>query len=103
MKKIYVCSPMRGNLDVNRLRAKEYAQMVYRKGFLPIAPQIYLEEATGLLEERGHRDELLVLGKELLKLCDELWIFGDRISEGMKEEIALAKKLKIKVFMWGYK
>ena len=33
------------------------------------------------------------MGLELLKLCDEVWVFGDKISEGMKKEIEFAKSL----------
>jgi hypothetical protein len=33
------------------------------------------------------------MGLQLLELCDELWVFGPRISEGMKAEIELARKL----------
>ena len=28
---------------------------------------------------------------------DELWLYGDKISEGMKREIAIAQELKIPV------
>lgn len=31
--------------------------------------------------------DVILLGK-----CDELWVFGDRISEGMAVEIEIAKK-----------
>ncbi len=37
------------------------------------------------------------MGLELLKLCDEVWVFGDKISEGMKKEIEFAKKLNIEI------
>ena len=33
----------------------------------------------------------------LLGLCDELWVFGDRISKGMAAEIEYAKKAYIPV------
>lgn len=37
------------------------------------------------------------LGLEWLSMCDELWTFGDRISEGMQAEIDFAKDNFIKV------
>lgn len=82
---------MHGDFEKNREKAKQYSQYVYSLGYLPICVQIYLEEATGLSEQDGKREELLELGKEMLLLCNELWIFGDKISEGMKGEIELAK------------
>ena len=36
--------------------------------------------------------DVILLGK-----CDELWVFGDRISEGMKTEIDVAKKRRQKI------
>ena len=33
----------------------------------------------------------------LLWVCDEVWVFGDEITEGMKKEIIFAEKLNIKV------
>jgi hypothetical protein len=81
---------MQGDFSNNREKAKIYSQEVYKRGFLPICVQIYLEDATGMTEQNGKREELLNLGKEMLLMCDELWIFGDRISKGMEGEILLA-------------
>ncbi len=36
-------------------------------------------------------------GISLLWVCDEVWVFGDKITEGMKKEIIFAEKLNIKV------
>ena len=36
-------------------------------------------------------------GISLLWVCDEVWVFGDEITEGMKKEIIFAEKLNIKV------
>ena len=36
-------------------------------------------------------------GLSLLWVCDEVWVFGDEITEGMKKEIIFAEKLNIKV------
>ena len=35
-------------------------------------------------------------GLSLLWFCDELWIFGEEITEGMKSEIQLCKSLNIR-------
>ena len=34
------------------------------------------------------------MNKRLLKFCDELWIFGNEITEGMQEEIEHFIKIK---------
>ena len=54
----------------------------------------YLDDA--IIEERrlGIDANLICFYKHFI---DELWLFGDRISEGMKEEVLLAIKLDIPV------
>ena len=37
------------------------------------------------------------MGLELLRVCDELWVFGERISEGIAGEIKRAKSLGLTV------
>lgn len=96
-KFIYICSPFKGNTTRNIRRAKEYSKWVYNQGHIPICVHIYLENATGLSEKKGDREELLRLGKEFLYLCEELWVFGDNISDGMDEEIKAAQKMLKKV------
>ena len=35
-------------------------------------------------------------GQSLLWFCDEMWIFGEEITEGMQEEIRFCQNMKIK-------
>ena len=42
------------------------------------------------------REPGLSAGMSLLWFCDELWIFGDEITEGMRSEIDFCKNLNIK-------
>lgn len=37
------------------------------------------------------------MGHELLERCDELWVMGDTISQGMKDEIGLATFLQLPI------
>lgn len=88
-KKIYVCSPLRGDIEGNIIKAIDYCKQITHKGFLPIAPHIYL---TRFLNDNNpdERNLGLRLGIELLNICDELWFFSktnNDISEGMHKEI----------------
>lgn len=96
MKRVYICSPFKGDTIMNIAKAKKYSQEVYKKGFLPICVHIYLDEATGLSERSGDREKLLELGREFVRICDEMWVFG-KCSEGMLKEINYAKSLKLKI------
>lgn len=92
MKKIYVCSPLSGDIENNIKKAIEYSKYVVSKGHLPITPHIYF---TQFLDDNKPKERIkgLRMGIELLKVCDELWVFGDTLSYGMKNEISQFTKI----------
>ena len=96
MKKIFVCSKLKGVINNNIERAKEYCRNITLNGNIPIAPHIYF---TQFLDESNKKERNIgiLMGIELLKDCDELWVFDKDISEGMQKEIDIAKKLNIKI------
>lgn len=59
---------------------------------MPLAPHIIFPQFLDD-EKKSERKAGMDMGLQLLELCDELWVFGPRISEGMKAEIELARKL----------
>lgn len=94
MKKIYVCAPLGGNVPENLEKAKIYAEYALRCGAAPVAPHFY---ALCLNEHDPKERELgMSAGRSLLWFCDELWIFGDRITKGMRQEIDFCRLLNIK-------
>ena len=95
MKKIYICSPLRGDYEKNIENAILYCREVIREGHIPIAPHIYF---TQFLDDAkpDERNIGLKFGLELVKLCDKVCVYG-KPSEGMKAEIALAKQMGIEV------
>lgn len=97
MKKIYVCSPLAGDIHNNIERAKEYARFVVKEcGAIPIAPHIYFTQFLDdtVPEDRNFGTEVGLL---LLSDCDELWYFGDHVSKGMIREIIAAETQSIPI------
>ena len=96
MKYVYICSPYRGDVDYNIAKAQFYCQFATGQGVIPIAPHIYF---TQFLDDDEPEERRLGLdmGLDILKHCAELWVFGNRISEGMRTEIEAAKRLEIPV------
>lgn len=97
MKKVYICSPCRGDYENNIQRAKEYSRAAAMKGCVPIAPHVYL---TQFMDDNvpGERELALRMGRELVLMCAELWAFGlDHPSAGMAAEIEVAKQAGIPV------
>ena len=93
---VYVCSPLRGDIERNITRAVRYSRFVYTKGAMPLAPHtIFTQFLDDNIEEE--RNAGRQMGIELLMKCDELWAFGKKASEGMALEMAAAKALGLKV------
>ena len=44
MKKIFICSPLRGNIEENIRKAKGYSREVVLAGHIPITPHIYFTQ-----------------------------------------------------------
>ena len=73
--------------------------MALRAGCIPIAPHIYF---TQFLNDDNpeERAQGIEAGLELLKLCRKMWVFlppGGQPTQGMKQEIELAKSFNIEV------
>ena len=75
-KKIFICSPFRGDEEGNSVKAAGYCRRAYEEGHLPIAPHLlfpqFLNEDS--LKERA---DGIAMGLELLFGCDEMWVFGE--------------------------
>ncbi|QNK41553.1 DUF7768 domain-containing protein [Caproicibacter fermentans] len=95
-KLVYICSPYHGVMERNRLNAVEYCEYAAQMGVIPLAPHTiftqYLDDDVPSQREVG-----LKMGLELLRRCDELWVFGSVITEGMEQEIIEANISQIPI------
>ncbi len=97
MKKIYVSSRIEGDSPNHIEKAKYYTRFIAKEcGAIPIAPHIYFTQFLDntVKEERAF---CILAGLMLLSDCDELWYFGDSVSQGMVSEIIAAKEQNIPV------
>jgi hypothetical protein len=97
-KLVFIAHPIRGNLADNMEKIFAICKQVHEEGHIPIAPYLIslLSLRDGVAEDRklGLEANLVAFERGFI---DELWLYGDRISEGMKIEVALAKKLGIPI------
>lgn len=101
-KFVYVCSPLRGSdlhdEESNKKDARGYCKFVVLNNpdIIPVAPHIYLTQFLNddIDEERAMG---LGIGLELLKNCSEVWVFGERVSNGMAMEISAAAEMGLKI------
>ena len=95
-EKVYICSPFAGDTETNAANALRYCRFAIGKGKFPIAPHCYLPRFMDD-DDPAERELALSFGIQLLYECRALWIFGNRISDGMKKEILAAKWRGIKI------
>ena len=97
---VYIASPFAGDMERNLERARGYCRLAVSKGCIPLAPHLlypqFMDDETSETRELGIFFALVLLGK-----CDEIWVFGERISEGMSREIAKAERRGISVRYWN--
>ncbi len=90
-KAVFICSPYAGEVIRNVDNARKYCKFAITKNNLPIAPHLLFPQ---FLDDKDKEQRMLGLGfgLQLMKQCQEVWVFGDEVSEGMAKEIKMAKK-----------
>jgi len=95
-RRVYICSPLKGDIRANIRKAKKYCRFAFGKGYIPWAPHLYyaqfLDDGHFFERAAGRR-----YGLEEMYQMHELWVFGAVISEGMRAEIELAEDLEIRI------
>ncbi len=95
MKRVYICSPLGGDVAAHIEQVKRYTLYALKCGMAPVVPHFYaLVLDDNIPEERELGRQA---GMNLLWLCDEIWVFGEVISEGMEAEIRFCKNLNLPV------
>ena len=95
MKKVYICAPLAGDVERNLERVKRYTRYALMCGTAPVVPHFYalcLDDTNPKERQIG-----MAAGFSLLWFCDELWVCGDTVTEGMKSEINFCKNLNIRI------
>ena len=91
---VYICSPYSGDIERNTANARMYSRFAVAKNTIPFAPHLLLPQYISEEHERGLA---MFMNKVFLGKCDELWVFGNKITDGMEEEIELAGKMRKKI------
>lgn len=91
---VYICSPYAGDIEKNTYRARAFSRFAVEKKYIPIAPHLLCPQ---YLNEETERWLGLKMGIVFMGKCEEIWVFGDLISEGMAAEIDKAKRMRKKI------
>ena len=78
----YICAPYSGDKDLNITRAIHYAELAYKNSAIPVTPHLLFP----FMDDRDleQRKDALFVDIILLGKCQEVWVFGSEITEGMK-------------------
>ena len=91
---VYICSPYAGDIEKNTYRARAFSRFAVEKKYIPIAPHLLCPQ---YLNEETERWLGLKMGIVFMGKCEEIWVFGDVVSEGMAAGIDKAKRMKKKI------
>jgi hypothetical protein len=93
-KIVYIASPYAGNVEQNVEFAIEACKYAIQLGCTPVAPHLMYPQ---MLDDSAPNERTLglELGKRLLATADEIWLCGDKISDGMYAEMLEAISLGI--------
>lgn len=96
LRRVYVISPLAGDIEKNLAAAIGYCKFVISKGYMPIASHVFYPP---MLNDDIPKERALgtSFGLSLLADCDEAWCFGERVSSGMAAELEEAKRLGIPI------
>lgn len=94
---VYICSPYSGDTAGNTEKARRYCRFAADMGAVPIAPHLLFPQ---FLSEETERELAMRMDLVLLCRCEQLWVFGGRVSDGMRREIGKAeyRNMKIRYF-----
>ena len=96
MRKVFVCTPYRGDIEKNLEVAKSIARVAAICDYVPVVPHLLFPQ---FLDDSNPQERILGLrlGADMLRKCDEMWLLVGKLSRGMQYELDLAKELKLPI------
>ena len=108
-RKVFICSPFRPrdgtlheqleDLHHNQEMASFVCRYAVSLGYMPLAPHLYFPQFLSDYDV-DERETGIRFGLELLCHCNELWVIGHRITEGMRQEIQVAEELGLPIMLF---
>lgn len=97
-KTIFISHPIAGDVSGNMSKVLAICEQVHREGHVPVVPYLVsLQYLNDIIQE----DRQLGIDANLAcferRFIDEVWLFGNEISKGMRGEIILAREFNIPV------
>ncbi len=93
---VYICSPFSGKVKKNKRKARRYCRFALEQHTIPFAPHLLFPQ---FMDDSSLEERQLAMFMNIIMLghCEELWVFGERISAGMKQEIRKAERKHMRI------
>ena len=95
-KLVYICAPLRGEVEKNIAFAREKAREVFAEGNVPVCPHLLfppIADTGNPAQDQAARE----MGLRLVEFCQQVNVYGPVWTEGMWAEINHAERLGIPV------
>lgn len=95
-KLVYICAPLRGDVEKNVEFARQKAQEVFQQGDIPICPHLMfppIADPGDPAQDKAARE----MGLRLVESCQQVDVYGPERTDGMLAEIERAGKLGIPI------
>ena len=91
-KLVYICAPLRGDVEKNIEFVRQKAREVFQAGDVPVCPHLIAD-----LRDPKRDQAVREMGLRLVEACQEVHVYGPEWTEGMWAEIRHAMDLGIEV------
>ena len=93
---VYICAPYSGDVEENTKRAVAFAKYAYDKGNIPLTEHLLFPFMDDTNEE--DRRTAIFMDIVLMGKCQEVWVLGNEITQGMRIEIEKKRRQKVRYF-----
>lgn len=87
---VYICAPFSGDKEKNIKSAVGYAKYAYENNAIPLTPHFLFPFMDD--ENKKQREDALFMDIVFLGKCQEVWVFGESLTDGMMRELEIAKR-----------
>lgn len=104
-KIVYICHPYSDDPGGNREKVARICErivdLVSCNDVVPIPVHLYMHQ---FMDEPAHSDMVLEMCLKIVDVCNEVWVIGNKISDGMREEInrAVYRKIPLRFFAYDW-
>ena len=90
----YITAPWGADDVENTEKAAKYCREIYEAGFSPVCPHLFLTLFMNNEIPQEHKDAVDI-ARDHLRRAHVLVVCGNKITEPMKDDIAIAERLRI--------